>query len=565
MGIMNPYEKIIDPFGAASSFRHVCDAWLQNSEALKQKLVELMSRMEDLNMEVLRQHLPRGSSSQGQEEEDEGKNHFMGHVRANATLIRRYYAIYSSWLRDFVDTVPGLREEERRRARFWSSQYLNAIAPSNFFWTNPGAVQRFIDTDGTSVLHGFVNWFEDNLRGDNLLTIVDHAAFKAGDNIATTDGYVVFRNGLLEIIQYAPSTENTYTMPVVLIQPWINKYYIFDLTDQNSFVHYLRNQGFTVFITSWKNPTTDMRATSFEDYMLKGALQTVKVAGEICNSPRVHAAGYCIGGTVLTTLMAWLNRMWKKPGAVPVADWSLFSTLVDFSEPGDIGVFISEESIELIESLMKSGGGYLDSKYISQTFRLLRSDSLVWRNYVHNYLYGGTPPKSDMLFWNDDSTRMPEAMCSFYLRDLYLHNNLVKKDRTVLGNCPIDLGCIKQSLYVVGAQQDHISPWRSAFRTCNLVGGPVRYVLTSEGHIAGIVNPPSEMSRKKYWAGDVNRQTDTEPDAWQVLQTEKRGSWWSDWSQWLLTGSDTLKKPPSMGSKAYPPLEKAPGTYVLES
>jgi polyhydroxyalkanoate synthase len=562
---MNPYEKIIDPFGATSSFRQVCDAWLQNSEELKLKLADLMSRMEDLNMEVLRKQLPLSSSAASKEEEDEEESHFMGHIRAHATLTRRYYAVFSSWLRDFVETVPGLREDERRRARFWISQYLNAIAPSNFFWTNPGAVQRFIDTDGSSIVQGFLNWLGDAARGDNLLTIVDHKAFKAGDNIATTDGQVVLRNDLLELIQYAPATEQTYATPVVLIQPWINKFYIFDLTDQNSFVQFLRKQGFTVFITSWKNPTADMRTTTFADYMLNGALQAVLAASEICNAPSVHAAGYCIGGTVLAALMAWLNRMWDRSGPLPIADWSLFSTLVDFSEPGDIGVFISEESIELIESLMKSADGYLDSKYISQTFRLLRSDSLVWRNYVHNYLYGSTPPKSDMLFWNDDSTRMPEAMCSFYLRELYLHNNLVKKDGVVLADCPIDLGCIEQPLYIVGAQQDHISPWRSTFRTCNLVSCPVRYVLTSEGHIAGIVNPPTETSRRKYWAGDVNREMDLEPDAWQNAQTEKRGSWWTDWSQWLTAHDATLTKPPAMGSKNYPPLGKAPGIYVTES
>jgi polyhydroxyalkanoate synthase subunit PhaC len=564
---MNPLEKIVDPFGAASSFRKVCDAWLQNSEELKQKVADLMSRLEDLNLEVLRHQLPQGSGSSSSiqpEEDDDDENHFMGHIRNHASLTRRYYAVFSSWLRDFVDTVPGLREDERRRARFWSSQYLNAIAPSNFFWTNPGAVQRFIDTDGSSVLQGFMNWIDDGFRGDSLLTIVDHRAFKPGKNIATTEGRVVYRNGLLEVIQYSPVTEKTYAIPIVLIQPWINKFYIFDLTAQNSVVHYLRSQGFNVFITSWKNPTADMRATTFTDYMLKGALQAALVAGEICKAPRVHAAGYCIGGTVLAALMAWLNRMWKESGPVPVADWSLFSTLTDFSEPGDIGVFVSEEAIEAIESLMKTDG-YLDSQYISQTFRLLRSDSLVWRNYVHNYLYGGTPPKSDMLFWNDDGTRMPEAMCSFYLRDLYLHNKLVKKDAVVLGDCPIDLGCIEQPLYAVGAQQDHISPWRSTFRTCSLVGGPVRYVLASEGHIAGIVNPPSEISRRKYWAGDVERDGDLGPDAWQSAQPEKRGSWWTDWCEWLLSRDDAMTRPPSLGSKTYPPLEKAPGLYVNET
>jgi polyhydroxyalkanoate synthase len=305
-----------------------------------------------------------------------------------------------------------------------------------------------------------------------------------------------------------------------------------------------------------------MRSTNFDDYVLKGILKATQTAGDICGSGSVHAAGYCIGGTALATMMAWLNRTYEGQGEFPVADWSVFSTLVDFSDPGEIGVFISEPSITYLESLMKSSGGYLDSRYISQTFRLLRSDSLVWRNYVHNYLYGGTPPKSDMLYWNDDSTRMPEAMCSFYLRECYLQNKLTKKDSVVLGGCPIDLGCIEQPLYAVGAQQDHISPWRSTFRIGNLVKGPVRYVLTSEGHIAGIVNPPSELSKRKFWAGEFDGSVG--PDAWQAMQKEERGSWWPDWVEWIIPRSGQLDKPPAMGSKKYPTLGKAPGTYVLE-
>ncbi len=554
---MKSLENIVDPFGMISSLRMVCDNWLQHSEELKQKMSDLIARTEDLSVEVVRKYVPENGVA-GPEEEKE----FIDHIRENATLARKYYSLYSSWLRDFVETVPGLGENERRRAIFWVNQYLNAIAPSNFFWTNPGAVQKFIESDGASLIYGYINWLEDSMRQDNLLKIVDDKAFKLGKNLATTKGYVVFKNELIELIQYSPVTDETYPVPVLFIQPWINKYYIFDLTEQTSFVRYLLNRGFSVFIISWKNPGADMRSITFEDYVFKGVREAIEAAGEICGTGCVHAAGYCIGGTALAIMMAWLNGMRKAGDAFPVADWSVFSTLVDFSDPGEIGVFISEESITYLESLMKSTGGYLDSKYISQTFRLLRSDSLVWRNYVHNYLYGGTPPKSDMLYWNDDSTRMPEAMCSFYLRECYLHNKLIRKGSVVMRGCPIDLECIEQPLYAVGAQQDHISPWRSTFRIGSLVNCPVRYVLASEGHIAGIVNPPSELSRRKFWAGGFEGSSG--PDAWQSQQQEQRGSWWPDWVEWLIPRSGKPGSPPAMGSKKYPPLGKAPGSYARE-
>lgn len=552
-------DPVLDPLQIATSFQHVCNSWLQHSEELKQKITDLVARQEELTKEVLQQ---TASTANGAGTNGYKKKEFMDYVRSNASVARKYYALYSSWFRNFVETVPGLSENERRRAIFWTNQFLNALAPANFFWSNPGAVQRFLETNGVSLSFGLINWLEDVIRGDNLMKIADNTAFQVGKNIAATPGSVIYRNELIELIQYKPATESTYATPVVFIQPWVNKFYIFDLTEQSSFVRYMINHGFTVFIVSWKNPTTEMCTTSFDDYMLKGAIKAMDVTRELCNSPRVHAAGYCIGGTVLAISMAWLNKMWKDASSFPVADWTVFSTLVDYSDAGEIGVFISESAIEFIEFLMKSSGGYLDSKYISQTFRLLRSDSLVWRNFVHNYLYGGTPPKSDMLFWNADSTRLPEAMCSYFLRDLYLRNKLTRKDEAVLGGCPIDLGCIRQPLFAVGAQQDHISPWRSAFQICRLVGCPKRFALTSEGHITGIIDPPSEFSRKKYWIGDV--EGGIEPDAWQAGNPEKRGSWWPDWVNWLAKRSGPLGPPPAMGSKKYPLLADAPGTYVFE-
>ncbi|MGA3116034.1 MAG: alpha/beta fold hydrolase [Syntrophobacteraceae bacterium] len=364
----------------------------------------------------------------------------------------------------------------------------------------------------------------------------------------------------MELIQYSPKTETAFETPVVFIQPWINKYYILDITEEKSLVAYLLNQGFTVFMVSWKNPSPEMRNVAFEDYMLQGALKAVEVAREICRAKQVHAVGYCIGGTVLASLMAYLNRG-PKDVAMPIRDFTMFASLVDYSSPGELGVFVTEEAVSAIEEVIEKEG-YLDKKYLAATFRSLRSNNLIWHYYVHNYLQGEVPPKSDFLFWNGDSTRLPAAMCSYYLREFYLNNNLVKKDKLVLGKRPIDLGRIRQPLYLVGTEQDHICPWKEAFKICNLVKGPKRFALSDEGHITGIVNPPSARSRRKYWISDV-KETLTS-DEWLSRQQEQRGTWWVDWVAWLSEKSDTRVEPPGMGNDKYPVLQKAPGSYVME-
>ncbi|MDM8522711.1 hypothetical protein QUF80_05000 [Desulfococcaceae bacterium HSG8] len=555
---MNPSEKHTDPFEIAASFQKMCSSWVQNPQKLNDMLTELNSDICDIYAAELDRLLSENESS---EKTGRKKDVFMDTVKQYSNLARKYHSVYSGWLKDFVEKAPEAEGKDKQRSIFWTRQMINALAPSNYFWTNPGAVQKFIKTEGDSLNNGYQNWMEDIRRGNYLPEIADEEAFNPGENIAATPGYVVFRNELTEVIQYAPTTQTAYAVPIVLIQPWINKFYIFDLNKQSSFVRYLLNEGFTVFITSWKNPDSDMRHISFDDYMLRGVLKTIEVAKEICNTDKVHAAGYCIGGTALTALMAWLNREPAQEDSFPVADWTLFSTMTDFSEPGELGVFISEKSIESIEALMTEDG-YLDGKYLELVFRLLRSDSLIWRYIAHNYLQGGAPPKSDMLYWNSDSTRLPEAMCSFYLREFYLHNRLSQKDGLTLGGRPIDMGYIDQPLYAVGAQQDHISPWKETFRTCHMVMGPVRYVLANEGHIAGIVNPPSARSRKKYWAGGVHNGL--KADAWLSAQEESRGSWWPDWVEWLSERSGAMGKPPSAGCETYPCLEKAPGQYVIE-
>jgi poly[(R)-3-hydroxyalkanoate] polymerase subunit PhaC len=549
----------MDFFGIFSAMMEVQRSWEEHPRELARKQADLLLKLQEATTEELRQFLVPGEPAPGEEPRSPG---FLEALKSGAQLARRHHSIYQDWLRTLIDGAPGLQEKQRERMLFWTRQFINALSPSNYFWTNFSAVKRFMDSNGESLARGLQSWTEDLLEGHPLMRMADSRAFQVGHNIAVTPGAVVFRNDLMELIQYEPATSVTYPVPVVFIQPWINKYYIFDLAPPMSFVRYMQQKGFTVFIISWKNPDPRMRNVTFDDYMLRGALQAIQVASSICHNAPVHAAGYCIGGTALSALMAWLNsgpRSQKQ--TFPVADWTLFSSLVDFSEPGDIGFFVTQQSVEAIEAMMKAQG-FLSEKYIELVFRLLGSDSLIWRNFTNSFLYGQSPPKSDLLFWNSDSTRLPEKMCSFYLREFYLNNKLVEKDALRLGGRPIDLGRITQPLYAVGTQIDHICPWKSTFKVCDKVHGPVRYVLSSEGHITGIVNPPSEMSRRKYWAGEAEGETD--PDRWLSGREERRGSWWEDWTQWLQTRSLSPAEPPALGSRKYPTLEKAPGTYVLE-
>lgn len=555
----NDLENLFDPLGMTSSLMKIHEAWKQNSAELLSMLTRLYSEIQAATTEELARMISENGNS-GQSPADP-KASLMKQVRSYSRLANRYHNTYGNWLKDYASLAPGLEKHEKRRSTFWTGQVINALAPSNYFWTNPSAVGKFLESKGESLRSGLKNWLDDVDRGDDLIKIADHDAFKVGENLATTPGYVVFRNELIELIQYAPTTRSTHEIPIVFIQPWINKYYILDLTEEKSLVRYLQDQGFTVFMVSWKNPTPEMGSLSFEDYMLKGALKAVETAREICRSKHAHAVGYCIGGTVLSTLMAWLNRgSGHKKHSIPIKDWTLFASMVDYSSPGELGVYIHEKSISKIERLMEREG-YLDGKYMGLAFRLLRSDSLIWRYYAHNYLQGGVPPKSDFLYWNSDLTRLPASMCSFYLRELYLKNKLVKEDGISLAGRSISLRRIRQPLYAVGAEQDHICPWKQTYRICNLVGGPVRYTLTTEGHITGIVNPPSERSKRMYWTGEA--VTEGAADDWLPGLEQRQGSWWTDWRSWLSERCGSMVDPPSMGSKAHPPLTKAPGTYVL--
>jgi polyhydroxyalkanoate synthase subunit PhaC len=385
--------------------------------------------------------------------------------------------------------------------------------------------------------------------------------FKVGANLATTPGAVVYRNRLIELIHYAPMAPKVHQMPIVIVTPWINKFYVLDLAPKKSMVQYLLRQGFSVFIISWKNPTADMADVSFDDYLTDGVDQAVRVAREISGAPRVHAVGYCIGGTLLSTYLAWLNRRHAREEDVPVAHFTLFTTLVDFQSPGDIEVFLDETTVGWICANMRKTG-YLEGRDMAASFRLMRSNSLIWHYVVHGWLYGERPPPFDVLYWNMDTTRMPAAMHEFYLREMYLSNRLVKPDSLTVAGELISLKRIRQPVYAVSADDDHVAPWRQTFRINQWVQGPKRFVLSSSGHILGIVNPPVKPPKRKFWVAAAHRRHTA--DGWRAEAAEHEGSWWEDWVAWLSPQCGSLVDPPPASTPDYPKLADAPGTYVLE-
>ncbi len=549
-----------DPFGIGGTFIRLGQAWLLHPLEWTRAQQELAAITWTLNYNAASYLM--GGAPAPLAVAAEGDERFSDAVwRQNPAycMMMQNYLAYTRALERTIYDTHGASKADGRRAAFWIRQYFNAMAPSNFFFSNPEAIHKAWHSGGASVRRGIENFLEDLEAGD--LKMVDSTPFKLGKNVANTPGAVVFCNELIEVIQYHPLREQVHAIPIVIVPPWINKYYILDLTEKQSMVRHLLAEGFNVFIISWKNPGAEMADSSYEAHVLDGALAAIEAARAICNAPQVHAVGYCIGGTALATLMAWLNRKYRNQAQIPVAHWTLLATLTDFSRPGEVASFINEESVATLDALM-ARQGYLDGNQIGWSFRMLRPNSQIWRYVVHKFLYGETPPALAVLAWNEDSIRQPRATHSFLLHELYLENKLAQKDAIVLRGYPIDLARVRQPLYAVGASVDHITPWRSTFATAALVRGPVRYALSTSGHILGIVNPPDARSQSEYWAGDASGATNAK--AWRAEQARLAGSWWSDWGVWLHRHCGPMQASAAEGSVDYPRLCDAPGTYVRE-
>jgi polyhydroxyalkanoate synthase len=466
--------------------------------------------------------------------------------------LKQSYLLAATTLLKSASEVQGLDDHKQSKLVFYLRQFLDAISPTNFTFTNPQVIHETVQSGGQNLVRGMEHLLRDIKAGQIKMT--DTEAFTPGRNLALTPGQVIYRNKLIELIQYTPTTENVYAIPLLFVPPWINKYYILDMQPKNSLVKFLVDSGFTVFVISWKNPDASMEDTGFEDYLTSGPLAALDAIKEITGSPRVNPVGYCIGGTLLSMALPYLAA--KKDEMVNCA--TFFVSLQDFSEVGDTSVFIDEPQVRYIEGQMMQRG-YLDSRSMATMFNMLRANDLIWSNVVNNYLLGKEPPAFDLLYWNADGTRMAPAAHSFYLRNTYLENNLIKPGTIVLKGVPIDLGKIRQDLYAVGTQQDHIVPWKSAWRITQLASGKVRFVLGGSGHIAGVINPPEKG--RGYWTNETQVKS---AEQWFESAESHKDSWWADWLEWLKPRSGEQTAPPATGNATYPPITPAPGTYVLE-
>ena len=466
--------------------------------------------------------------------------------------LQQSYLLGSRLVRELVDAAE-LDPRWRGKAQLATQLLIDAMAPSNFLATNPAALKRAFDTGGRSAAKGLNNFLDDLVSNGGKPRQVDTTPFKLGENLAATKGKVVFRNSLMELLQYAPTTRTTYETPILCSPPWINKYYVMDLAPGRSFIQWAVDHGHTVFAISYRNPDESMRGVKLDDYLLQGPVTALDVVRDITGAPQANVVGLCLGGTLTTMLIAYLDAI----GDQRVKSATLLNTLIDFSAPGVLGNFTDEDTVQRLEAKM-SRQGYLEGREMATTFDLLRANDLIWNYVASNWLMGEDPPAFDILAWNADSTRMPAAMHSFYLRTCYLQNQLARGEMELAG-VRLSLDAVDEDLYLVGAVTDHITPWTSSYNTTQLVKGDTRFVLSSSGHIAGIVNPPSPKAR--HWTNDENPP---DPDVWLTGATEHAGSWWEDWVGWAKAHGGPRRKPPPMGSATYPPIADAPGSYIHE-
>jgi len=477
--------------------------------------------------------------------------------RANEVFdfIRQSYLLSARYFTNVVQTAEGLDTRTAQKVDFYTRQFVDAMSPSNFLVTNPEVLRRTAETGGENLLKGLSNLLADLERGRGQLRIrmTDDSKFKVGENIAVTPGKVIYRNALMELIQYAPATETALKRPLLILPPWINKFYILDLRPKNSFIRWAVEQGHTVFVCSWVNPDEALAEKGFEDYMQLGPYAALEAIEQATGEKSINAIGYCLGGTLLACTLAHMAA--RRDTRIKSATY--FVTMTDFAEAGELGVFIDEEQLQALEDKMQKRG-FLEGREMATTFNMLRANDLIWSFVVNNYLMGQEPFPFDLLYWNDDSTRMPARMHSFYLRRMYQQNDLIKPGGIELDGVALDLRKIKVPSYLISTREDHIAPWKSTYRATQVYGGKVRFVLAASGHIAGVVNPP-DSGKYSHW---VNPDLPADPDAWFAGATELAGSWWPDWQRWV-TAIDRAMVPARVpGDGALTPICDAPGAYV---
>jgi polyhydroxyalkanoate synthase len=470
-------------------------------------------------------------------------------------FVLQLYLLTTQWAQELVKKAEGLDPHTRKKAEFYVQQITNALAPSNFVLTNPEVLRETFASNGVNLVRGMKMLAEDIEAGHGTLRIrqSDPANLEVGVNMATTPGKVIFQNKLMQLIQYEPSTEKVLRTPLLIVPPWINKFYILDLKPEKSFIKWCVDQGISVFVISWVNPDKSLGAKTWDDYMKEGPLAAMDAIERATGEMKVHTMGYCVGGTLLATTLAWLAEKRR----VRVTSATFLAAQVDFTHAGDLLVFVDEDQISAIERDMQASG-VLEGAKMAMAFNMLRSNDLIWSYVVSNYLKGQQPSAFDLLHWNSDATRMPAANHSYYLRNCYLENRL-SSGNMVLDNTLLDLSKVKVPVYNLATREDHIAPADSVLYGSQFFGGPVKYVLSGSGHIAGVVNPPS-LGKYQYWTNDTIK--DVTLADWLKGAQEHKGSWWPDWREWLQSIDGEQVPARAVGTAALPPIEDAPGSYV---
>jgi len=467
-------------------------------------------------------------------------------------LLKQSYLIGSKQLKDFVDQAQ-VDEKSKLQLRFYARQFIDAMSPSNFPATNPEVIRTAIKTRSGSLLTGMQNFIEDVQKGR--ITRVDEAAFEVGGNLAVTPGSVVFENELIQLIEYAPKTADVERTPLLVVPPCINKFYLLDLGKGNSLVEYAVAQGYRVFLISWRSAIAETQHLTWDDYLKLGPLKAIDVVRDIAGVDKVHTLGFCVGGTILSCSAGVLAATGKRD---KLASITLLPTMLDFSDTGEIGLLLDDTSVALREATI-GHGGILLGKELAFTFGTLRANDLIWRYVVDSYLKGATPDAFDLLYWDSDSVSLPGPMYCWYIRNAYLENKIKDRGKTTQCGAPIDLSAVTAPLYILASREDHIVPWKSAYRSKDIMGASARFVLAASGHVAGVINPPAK-NKRSHW---LNDELDCDATDWLAAAKEQSGSWWPDWDAWMKRHSTgTVPAPAQAGNANYPVIESAPGRYV---
>jgi polyhydroxyalkanoate synthase len=545
-----------DPLNIGSAFLEFTGRMMSDPAKLVQAQVSLWQDYMTLWQRTAERFL--GGKAAPLVEPAPGDRRFKDTAWTDGTLfdfIKQSYLLTARWLLTTVKEIDGLDDKMARKVDFYTRQFVDAMAPSNFVLTNPEVLRTTIETGGENLVTGLKHVLDDLERGKGRLMIkmTDLDAFKVGENIAVTPGKVVYQNDLMQLVQYDPTTEKVQRAPLLIIPPWINKFYILDLRPRNSFIKWAVDQGHTVFVISWVNPDEHLAKKGFDDYMREGPLAALDAMEQATGEREANVIGYCIGGTLLAATLAYM----AVKGDDRIKSATYFVALTDFAEPGELSVFIDEDQLHSLEERMREHG-YLEGSDMATTFNMLRANDLIWSFVVNNYLLGKEPFPFDLLYWNCDSTRMPAAMHSFYLRNMYQENKLVVPGGISLCGVPIDLRKITVPSFLLSTKEDHIAPWKSVYAATQIYGGPVSFCLAASGHVAGIVNPPGQ-GKYGHWRNTKNPPS---PDDWLANAKYENDSWWPYWEKWVarFAGGEVTARHPGDGRLT--PIEDAPGSYV---